>query len=41
MVLVVAPGDAAALRRALAVRGTDAPVIGEIRRGGGDCVLAS
>ncbi len=41
MVLVVAPGDADSVRRALAVRGTTAPVIGEIRRGAGDCVLAS
>jgi phosphoribosylformylglycinamidine cyclo-ligase len=40
MVLVVAAGDADALRRALAARGTRAPVIGEIRRGRGDCVLA-
>ena len=39
MVLVVAPKDADALRRALALRGLDAPVVGEIRRGGGECVL--
>jgi phosphoribosylformylglycinamidine cyclo-ligase len=41
MVLVAAPKDVDALRRALAVRGTAASVIGEIRRGGGDCVLAT
>ena len=41
MVLVVAPRDLDALRRALRRRGEDAPVIGEIRRGRGDCVLAS
>jgi phosphoribosylformylglycinamidine cyclo-ligase len=41
MVLVVAPGDLDALRRALRRRGEDAPVVGEIRRGRGDCVLAS
>jgi phosphoribosylformylglycinamidine cyclo-ligase len=41
MVLVVDPLQADPLRRALALRGMDAPVIGEIRRGGGDCVLKS
>ena len=41
MVLVVAPKDLDPLRRALGRRGEDAPVIGEIRRGSGDCVLAS
>ncbi len=41
MVLVAAPRDADALRRALGRRGVEAPVIGEIRRGPGDCVLAS
>jgi phosphoribosylformylglycinamidine cyclo-ligase len=41
MVLVVAPKDLDPLRRALRRRGEDAPVIGEIRRGSGDCVLAS
>jgi len=41
MVLVVAPKDADALRRALHLRGMEAPVIGEIRRGGGNCVLKS
>jgi phosphoribosylformylglycinamidine cyclo-ligase len=39
MVLVAAPRDADALRRALAVRGVAAPVVGEVRRGRGDCVL--
>jgi phosphoribosylformylglycinamidine cyclo-ligase len=41
MVLVAAPGEVDALRRALRRRGEDAPVIGEIRRGRGDCLLAS
>ena len=41
MVLVAAPGDVGPLRRALRRRGEDAPVVGEIRRGRGDCVLAS
>jgi phosphoribosylformylglycinamidine cyclo-ligase len=40
MVLVVAPRDVDRLRRALRRRGTAAPVIGEIRRGTGECVLA-
>lgn len=39
MVLVVSPRDADALRSSLRSRGVDAPVIGEVRRGGGDCVL--
>jgi len=39
MVLVAAPRDADALRRALRRRGVEAPVIGEIRPGRGDCVL--
>jgi phosphoribosylformylglycinamidine cyclo-ligase len=40
MVLVVGKGDADAVRRSLALRRVDAPVIGEIVRGPGDCILA-
>ena len=40
MVLVVGPRHADALRRALHRSGVEAPVIGEIVRGPGDCVLA-
>jgi len=40
MVLVAAPRDADALRRALRRRGTEARVVGEVVRGPGDCVLA-